>query len=204
MKVVCPRCGQDYTLGKEYIGKNVRCEACKNDFIVENPNLVPCPDCFQLISKRAKMCPHCGAQLAGSSLVIESSQGQDVKDEKEVLVCHPSTIYYLLDIIFGILLIPLIVGIFLLISALINIYCTTYILTTKRIIVKTGWLNKNQKVIWIKDMRAVNLNQSFWERIVGTGSVDIGTAATSGTEIQIRGVNNAPLVVEKINGLRVS
>ena len=204
MNIACPHCGQNYPLGPDYIGKKVRCQACNNDFTVENPNLVPCPDCFQPISKRAQVCPHCGAPLSSSSAVMQPTKGQGRQDEKEVLVCHPAAIYYLLDIIFGILLAPFIIGIVLLVSALICIYCTTYILTTKRIIVKTGWLNKKQNEIWIKDMRAVNLTQSFWERLVGTGSVAIGTAATAGTEIQIRGVNNAQQLIDKINGIRNS
>ena len=131
-------------------------------------------------------------------------KAQDEMDEKEVLVCHPAKIYYLLEIIFGILLSPVIVGLLVLIPAIIDIYCTTYILTTKRIIVKTGWLNKQQTEIWIKDMRAVNMKQSFWERLVKTGSVAIGTAATAGTEIQIRGVNDAQQLIDRINKLRNS
>ena len=204
MNITCPRCGQTYELGQEFIGKKVHCQVCNNDFTVENPNLIPCPDCFQPISRRAVTCPHCGAPLSGSSAMRQSGQSHDGKDEKEVLVCHPAAIYYLLDIIVGILLAPIIIGLFILGSAIINIYCTTYILTSKRIIVKTGWLNKNQNEIWIKDMRAVNLNQSFWERLVGTGSVAIGTAATAGTEIQIRGVSHAKEVVDTINGIRNS
>ena len=202
MNIVCPHCGQDYPLGKEFIGKKVRCQACNNDFTVENPNLVPCPDCFQPISRRATICPPCGAPISGVTSMTHAPQDKDMKNEKDILVCHPATIYYILDIIWGILLAPVIVGLLLLIPALINIYCTTYVITTKRVIVKTGWLNKQQTEIWIKDMRGVNLNQSFWERLVGTGTVAIGTAATAGTEIQLRGINNATQVVDKINGLR--
>lgn len=204
MNIVCPHCGQNYSLGRDYIGRNVRCHACNNDFTVENPNLVPCPDCFQPISRRAQICPHCGAPISGSLPLQQPTQGQNPLEESDVLVCHPAKIYYMLELIFGILLTPVIIGLFMLIPALINIYCTTYILTNKRIIVKTGWMNKNQNEIWIKDMRGVNLNQSFWERLVGTGTVAIGTAATAGTEIQLRGISNAKEVVDTINSLRNS
>lgn len=204
MNIVCPHCGQEYPLSKEFIGQKVHCKTCNNDFTAENPNLIPCPDCFEPVSKRAQVCPHCGATLSNSSVVRQPAQEQDLKDEKEVLVCHPAPISFLLLIIFGVLLIPVILGIFILISTIIDIYCTTYVLTSKRIIVKTGWLNKTQNEIWIKDMRVVNLNQSFWDRIIHTGSISIGTAATAGTEIQIHGVREAKELVDTINRLRNS
>ncbi|MBR0459547.1 MAG: PH domain-containing protein [Victivallales bacterium] len=199
MNVACPHCGQKHELGQESIGQVVRCAACGNMFTVANPNLAPCPDCFALISRRAAVCPHCGAPVNGNGSVALTS---DTAAEEEVFQGHPATMYFCLQIIFGILLIPAVVGIFLLLDAFINIHCTIYTVTTKRVVVKTGWLNKKQVEIWIKDMRGVNLQEDLWQRIIGTGSVAIGTAATSGTEIQMNGLRNAQELVDKINSLR--
>ena len=76
------------------------------------------------------------------------------------------------------------------------------IITTKRVVVKTGWLNIEQTEIWIKDMRGVNLKKDFWQRLIGTASITIGTAATAGIEIEMRGLRNAGAVFDKINRLR--
>ncbi len=76
--------------------------------------------------------------------------------------------------------------------------------STMRIIVKRGWIAKLQNEVWIKDMRAVNLIQGVWQRIIGVGNVSIGTAATAGTEISIVGIIKPQVVVDKINSLRHS
>lgn len=110
--------------------------------------------------------------------------------------------YYLFGIIVGILLIPAIIGIFILIACIIDINCTVYRVTTRRVLVNTGFFNKKQVEIWIKDMRGVNLQRDFWQLIIGTGSVAIGTAATAGAEIKMNGLRNAQQVVDLINGLR--
>lgn len=61
-----------------------------------------------------------------------------------------------------------------------------------------------QNEIWIKDMRAANLEQGIWQRLVGTGNIAIGTAASSGTEINIVGIQNPQSIVDVINDLRKS
>ena len=93
---------------------------------------------------------------------------------------------------------------FILLFILIEIKCTSYKLTTHRIIVRRGWVAKMQNEIWIKDMRAVNLEQGVWQRIIGVGNIAIGTAASAGTEISIVGIAEPAEVVEKINSLRNS
>ena len=111
---------------------------------------------------------------------------------------------YLWSIILGIILLPVVVGIIILLYILIEIKGTSYELTSHRIIIRRGWIAKMQNEIWIKDMRAVNLVQSIWQRIIGVGDIAIGTAASAGTEINIVGIANPTEVVSQINNLRHS
>ncbi|MBP1582440.1 MAG: zinc-ribbon domain-containing protein [Victivallales bacterium] len=203
MQITCPHCGNVYEIDREAIGHTVRCEACGLEFRAANPNLAPCPDSFALISKRAAVCPQCGAPLQGAPAGGNVPVANNTPEE-EIFVGHPAAIYFLLELVVGFFLSFILIGIPILICTIINIYCTHYTVTTKRVIVKTGWLNKKQVEIWIKDMRGVSLHQDLWQRIIGTGSVAIGTAATAGTEIQMQGLKNAQQVVDKINNLRVS
>ncbi len=168
---------------------------------MENPNLVSCPDCYAKVSRRATTCPHCGAPLTRASSAAPAEAASDV-EETTVFVLHPSPWLYGLQILGGILLIPLVIGLFILLKTYIAIHFTVYKVTTRRVVVQTGWLNRNQVEIWVKDMRAVNLRQDLWQRIIGIGDVAIGTAATGGTEIQMHGLRNAQAVVDKINALR--
>ena len=67
-----------------------------------NPNLIACPDCFQLVSKHAPVCPHCGAPLGATG----SRGGADAdsnKKEEVILKCHPSMKNYMGTVLLGIL-----------------------------------------------------------------------------------------------------
>lgn len=210
MKIQCPHCERYYAVEQQYIGQKLKCPDCRNEFEVTNPNLIPCPDCFTQISKRAQSCPRCGAVLSSAiqspdkrSSTVE--QNDDISNESEIMVCHPSTMNYLWEIILGVITIPVfLIGLLILLYVWIEINYTSYTITTMRIIVKRGWIAKLQNEVWIKDMRAVNLIQGMWQRIIGVGNVSIGTAATAGTEICIVGIVNPQTVVDRINSLRHS
>jgi membrane protein YdbS with pleckstrin-like domain/predicted nucleic acid-binding Zn ribbon protein len=209
MEAVCPHCNNKYNVDPQYIGQQIKCQTCGNNFEVVNGNLSPCPDCFSLISKRAAVCPKCGAPLKKQTGIYVSqtfSQDGTVRDdistERKIKVYNPSMMNYLWTIIFGIITIPAVVGLFILLYVLIEIMCTSYELTTHRIIVRRGWISKSQNEIWIKDMRGVNLVQGIWQRIIGVGNIAIGTAASAGAEISIVGIANPSEVIAEINSLR--
>lgn len=194
MNVKCKHCGKEHQLenSKCVIGTDLTCSACNMVFKVENPNLTPCPDCFELISKRAKMCPHCGCVLN----CLETTK------EKLITICNPSLKYFFWNIVLGIITIPLVFGIFYLFWIWAKNKFTSYEITNLRIIVRTGFIAKKQNEIWIKDMRGVNLVQSFWERVFRIGNILIGTAATESTEICLLGIANPQQIVDQINRLR--
>ena len=198
MQIGCPNCRSQYDISPEYIGQKITCSICKKEFVIENPNLFPCPDCFSLISKRAAACPRCGAVLSSQS----NAAVADLSAEKPVGIYHPCVMNYFWLICFGILTVPLLVGLVILINVIIEINFTSYELTTHRIIVRKGWISKLQNEIWIKDMRGVNLVQGIWQHIIGAGDIAIGTAATSDNEISLAGIANPNEVISQINSLR--
>ncbi len=200
MDIKCPHCGRQYEVDRLLNGRSVKCPDCEKMFEAVNIRLVPCPDCGETISRRAAVCPKCGAPLSGNA--SEGSPWNEAEEEKRIAVYHPSAMNYLWWIILGVILLPVLVGLFILIFILIEIQCTSYELTSRRIIIRKGLISKNQNEIWIKDMRAVNFVQSVWQRIIGVGDIAIGTAASAGTEINIMGIADPADVVSKINGLR--
>ena len=207
MKVKCPNCNGICNVENKYAGQKIQCLKCENFFEAVNPNLFSCPDCFELISKRASMCPHCGAALReNNSCPPQNFSGNqaNISEEEEIDVFHPSAMNYLWGIVLGIITLPVVIGIFILLYIYIDIHYTKYELTSHRIIIRRGLIAKFQNEIWIKDMRAVNLNQGIWQRIIGVGNIYIGTAATAGTEICINGIGNPQKIVDQINALRIS
>lgn len=100
MKISCTHCGNQYEVEDRYMGQTLKCPDCGNEITINNPKLAPCPDCLTLISKRARTCPHCGAPLiepekneirSTANFVIH----EDLSEEKEIMVCHPSAMNYL-------------------------------------------------------------------------------------------------------------
>lgn len=122
--------------------------------------------------------------------------------EKEVWKAHPAKMGFFKDFALGILLLPILVGLYFLGRALINIYSTEYSVTTKRIVVKTGLFSVRKTEIRIADVRGVETDRTFWQRLIGTGTVAVGTAATAAAEIHMLDVSNPQKVVDIINSIR--
>ena len=126
-----------------------------------------------------------------------------MQNEKVLTVAHPSWMNFLWFVIFGVLLIPLFfIGVVLLLYALINVKTTSLVVTDRRVVMKTGWLSQSISEVRIGDIRGVNLQQTIWQRIVGTGTIIVGTAATGGAEIVMVGVNNPHAIISCINASR--
>lgn len=200
MEISCPKCGTRHNAEPSSVGGAVTCPKCGASFVVQNPNLMPCPDCFAPVSKRAAVCPHCGAPLSGGA--SGNSPASLIEQEETILFCHPSFKNYIWWSVLGVLTVPLLVGIIILSVIWFQLHFTSYLITNLRIVVTQGWIARIRHEIWIKDMREANLVQSFWQRILRIGDISIGTAATAGTEIRMEGIATPQRVVDTINSLR--
>lgn len=70
---------------------------------------------------------------------------------------------------------------------------TQYFITTDRIIVKTGWLNRDLKSVKHENIQDIQVEQKFSERLISTGSVYISTANDVSTTIHDKNrLNNVP------------
>lgn len=202
MNTGCPHCQEAFQVDRQHVGKTTTCPGCGNDFVIVNPNLQPCPDCFATISKRAESCPRCGAVLQ-AAVAARAAKGNSFSgDEKILQEFNPSAINYLWVIILGIITIPMVFGIFILLYAYINIKYTAYRITDRRIIASIGFLAKTQREIWIEDIRGAVLIQSIFQRMAGIGTIEIGTAATAGVEMKLEGIKNPQKIVDLINSQR--
>lgn len=71
-----------------------------------------------------------------------------------------------------------------------------------RLVLERGIFSKHLKELFLKDIRTIDIKQTFPQRIVGIGSLMIATAGTSGYEFVVKGIPDPNGVVEKINSLR--
>lgn len=123
-------------------------------------------------------------------------------NENVVRVVRPSCLYHFKMLALGIVLLPVIVGLFILIALVIKILSTKYTITDQRVLVEKGWFATSQMEVRIGDIRAVNMNRSFWQWLGRNGTIQIATAATDGAEITMRGVPRPAELVELLNSLR--
>ncbi|WKW45581.1 PH domain-containing protein [Myroides sp. JBRI-B21084] len=75
------------------------------------------------------------------------------------------------------------------ITKLIDYFYFTYQVIHDELIIKKGWLNKSTTVVSLDKIHEVNLNQKFVHKLIGLYVVNIDTAGSAKTEIEINGID---------------
>ncbi len=96
-------------------------------------------------------------------------------------------------VLFGLLL----VGI-----AYLNVYATSYTVTSERVVQRKGLLSRRVSEVEISDIRNVQVNQGIIQRMFGIGNVGISTAGQSGVEIVFAGIRRPQPVADMIREQR--
>lgn len=125
-----------------------------------------------------------------------------MQGETLITVTHPSAMNFIWLIVLGVCLIPVLIGVLILLCVGVNIMTTSYVVTNKRVVSKKGLLRITQSEVRIDDIRGVNMKRGLWQRIIGTGDITIGTAATGGAEIVMYGIGRPRHIVDAINSQR--
>ncbi|MEM9586135.1 MAG: PH domain-containing protein [Planctomycetota bacterium] len=88
------------------------------------------------------------------------------------------------------LLCLVIVGIPMLLIWFLEVKATRVTVTNKRTTLHKGLLSRSITEVWHRDVRNVQLSQSFLQRILGVGRIAISSAGQSGIEIDVSGLSN--------------
>ena len=139
-----------------------------------------------------------------------------MSDDNLILSARPSWWNYALHIVLFLLIIPLFV--LLVMYAQTRWICYTslivpliplcvaawkhasakFSLYTDRVAFQTGILSTQRKTVPCGDVRVIDVRQSLFQRIVGIGSVQIGSAGTGGYEIEAKGLPDPNGIKDKI------
>ena len=65
---------------------------------------------------------------------------------------------------------------------------TQLTVTNERTRLRKGLLSRSIVEVWHQDVRHVQLNQSFFQRVFGVGTLGISSAGDSGLEIEVAGI----------------
>jgi uncharacterized membrane protein YdbT with pleckstrin-like domain len=106
-------------------------------------------------------------------------EGALIQDEKIVHIGHISkwSLWHLIAL--GILLAPVVIGLFFLLQAYIRYKTTELAITTKRVIVKVGFIRRSTVEININKVESVQVDQSLLGRVFDFGTLVISGAGTA-------------------------
>lgn len=146
--------------------------------------LIACPECGKEVSTAAKACPACGypvAERQSPATLSPEAQARAVDAQAVLLEVHPSWWNFGWHLLFFWLVVPLVVALYRRHAFVMRIYAD-------RVAIEEGFWAKETSEFFIKDIRAIDVRQGVWGRLVGIGDVTISTAATVDAAEEARGV----------------
>lgn len=173
--------------------------------------LIACADCGKQVSTAASACPACGCpvpdeyrQQRQKAAIMERAAGNG--KEPVLLKVRSSLWNFTWQVALFLVLMPLAViyvpgewwnrlwvlpvawVVYLLIHSLY--YRRSFVLRIypERVTVEEGFLSKELSEFFIRDIRSIDVKQSFWARIVNIGDLTISTAASAEASEEAPGV----------------
>ncbi len=146
--------------------------------------LINCPDCGKPVSDSAHACPYCGYPVA-EKLAQQANAGEAATSgsgKREPLAeVRPSWWGFFWYLFFFWLIVPPIVAYFRRLSTVLRIF-------PDRITLERGLFSKCYLDYTPRDIRSIDVDQSFLQRLVGIGTITISTAATVDASEQLRSI----------------
>ena len=140
--------------------------------------LIACPECGRQVSTEAASCPSCGYPVA-QKVASPATLAQD-----ELLAeVRPSWWRYLGWLLLSWLIIPFFIAWFKRSATVLRVY-------RERLTLRRGIFNRCERELFMRDVRSVDIDQSFLGRLVNMGDLSISTAATADAVEFVEGVPN--------------
>jgi hypothetical protein len=145
--------------------------------------LIDCPECRKPVSTAAQTCPHCGYPIAEKLAEQPATvTATPVLDSSTPLAeVRPSWWGYFWHLFFFWLIVPPIIAYIRRASTVLRIF-------PERITLARGLLSKCYRDYNPRDIRSIDIDQSFLQRIVGIGDITLSTAATAEGAEQIKSI----------------
>lgn len=152
--------------------------------------LIDCPECGKQVSTAAKACPACGFPVAEKAIQPGPSPKEAAREELLAEV-RPSWWNYFWHLVFFFLIVPPIIAACRRAATVLRIY-------TNRITLERGLFSKCYQDYLPRDIRSIDIDQSFFARMAGIGDITISTAATVEAAEKIEGIPDPKGVRELI------
>ena len=109
-------------------------------------------------------------------------------EERPIFELKPATRAYLGSIVLGIVLLPVLIGLFLLLRVWYRTAAVRYRLTTQRLFVQTGLVAKKLEEVELFRVKDVTLRQGFLQRLLGVGSVVVLSTDDTAPRLELAGI----------------
>jgi hypothetical protein len=145
--------------------------------------MIDCPDCGKPVSTAARACPNCGYPIAEKLAQPPGAGAPNAQAEPQepLAEVRPSWWGYFWHVFFFWLIVPPIIAYFRRASTVLRVF-------PERITLTRGLLSKCYRDYNPRDIRSIDIDQSFLQRIVGVGDLTISTAATAEGAEQIKSI----------------
>jgi hypothetical protein len=147
--------------------------------------LINCPECSKQVSTEAQACPGCGypiaAKLAETQAATPAGGPAPTAQAQVLAEIRPSWWGFFWHLFFFWLIIPPFIAYFRRASTVLRIY-------PQRITVERGILSKCYQDFNPRDIRSIDVDQSFFQRLVGVGTLTLSTAATVEAAEELRSI----------------
>jgi len=148
--------------------------------------LINCPECGRQVSTEAQACPACGFPVAQKVAATAPALPAELLAE-----VRPSWWRFFWHLFFFWLIVPPIIALVRRASIVLRVY-------PGRIVLERGLLSKCYRELVARDIRSIDIDQSFLARLVNIGDLTISTAATVDAAEQIKGIPDPKAVRDLI------
>ncbi len=119
-----------------------------------------------------------------------------MKHNRTIYAARPSWWNYAWLFAFGWMIFPIFVAIWQRHSLLLRI-------TGRQVILETGILDKDFREIFIADVRTIDVEQRFYQRLLGYGTIKFASAGTDRYELTARGITHPHHIRDIVNSIRL-
>ena len=148
-------------------------------------SLINCPECGKQVSTAAQACPQCGfpvaAQMPGTATAAGPATVAAPSAAELLLEVRPSWWRFFWHLVFCWLIVPFVIAWWRRASIVLRVY-------PGRILLERGLFTKCYREFMVRDIRAIDIDQTFLGRLVGIGDLSISTAATVDAAERIDGI----------------
>lgn len=145
--------------------------------------LIKCPECLRAVSSEAVACPTCGYPIAERRPEDQQPEPavKTVSSTELLAEVRPSWWRFFWHLFFFWLIVPPAIAWWKRASVVLRIY-------PGRLTIERGMFSKSFREFLARDIRSVDIDQSFMARVVGIGHLSISTAATVDAAEQLQGI----------------